>query len=54
MNSYNRVKKSKMANIRVLNKNNASDKKILDKISKNSATNKKGCSGCSRKKIYER
>lgn len=48
--TYNRVQKAKIANVRVLNKNNASDKRILDKLAKVTSIKKKPCGGCSRKR----
>jgi len=47
--TYKRVKKEKMANIRVLNKNNAVDRKIIDKLAKITTNKKSSCGGCSRK-----
>ena len=49
--TYKRVKKSKMANIRILDKNSPVDKKIIDKLSRISINKKPSCGGCSRKSI---
>ena len=47
--TYKRIKKTKIANIRVLDRNSSVDKKIIDKLSKISIAKKTPCRGCSRK-----